>query len=548
MWLTAAPLSEVSAQSTTQAQKNQNILKKQKRAAEKAQRRAEKAQKKAQQKAARKRAAQAKKRREQAAAKKRADEAKKRRQQAAAKKRREQAAANERAEEAKKRRNPAAALGRAIAEQNRRQQARRSQSGIFSAERDAQSNWNTQQRQRNGQRILQDARAKKRAQRERQRRATERLKFKKAGDGVLRSAKPARSKVVSRSKFRRKDGSLVIVERGRNGKVLNRKVIKAKNSRKVRRALNAPAAAVVSGTRRNRDGTTTEIRRRADGAHVRIVRDRNGRVLRRKVENDNRKRVRRTNRGGRRVIDRKRVTRANGTTRTVRHFADGSKVVVIRDRDGYVIDRRVFDAYGYEERWSHNGRRHRVRHGDRDINIFLPIPLPIPVERYVVEDRYATDVQLQEAFLAPPVQAPVRAHTIEEVTQDTNLRSSVRRVDLDTITFATGDDQVPEFQISKLARLADVILTLTNENPDEIFLIEGHTDAVGTDDSNLFLSIRRANSVRQALVDTFDVPAKNLVAEGYGEDYLKIPTDGAERRNRRVAVRRITPLLTASAE
>ena len=393
---------------------------------------------------------------------------------------------------------------------------------------------------------MKNALVKQRAQRKRS--DAQRAKIKKPGDPLLRTAKPARNRVVSRKKFRRKDGSLVIVERGHNGKVINRKVIKAENSRKLRRALNAPAAAVVAGTRVNRDGTTTEIRRRADGARVRIVRDRNGRVLRRKVENGDRGRVRRADLRGRKIVDRKSVIRADGTTRTVRRFADGSKVIVIRDRHGYVVDRRVFDAYGFEERWSYNGRRHRVRHRDRDINIFLPVPLPIPVERYVVEDRYATDVQLQETFLAPPVQAPLRAHTIDEVTQDANLRSSVRRVDLDTITFATGDDQVPEFQISKLARLAEVILTLVDQNPDEIFLIEGHTDAVGTDDSNLFLSIRRANSVRQALVDTFDVPAKNLVAEGYGEDYLKIPTQAPERLNRRVAVRRITPLLTASAQ
>jgi hypothetical protein len=39
------------------------------------------------------------------------------------------------------------------------------------------------------------------------------------------------------------------------------------------------------------------------------------------------------------------------------------------------------------------------------------------------------------------------------------------------------------------------------------------------------------------------VPAENLTSQGYGEQYLKIPTDGPERRNRRVTIRRITPLL-----
>jgi outer membrane protein OmpA-like peptidoglycan-associated protein len=34
-----------------------------------------------------------------------------------------------------------------------------------------------------------------------------------------------------------------------------------------------------------------------------------------------------------------------------------------------------------------------------------------------------------------------------------------------------------------------------------------------------------------------------MVVQGYGERFLKIPTQNAERLNRRVAVRRITPLL-----
>ena len=39
------------------------------------------------------------------------------------------------------------------------------------------------------------------------------------------------------------------------------------------------------------------------------------------------------------------------------------------------------------------------------------------------------------------------------------------------------------------------------------------------------------------------MPPENLVTQGYGEEYLKIPTPGPERANRRVAVRRITPLM-----
>jgi OmpA-OmpF porin, OOP family len=81
-------------------------------------------------------------------------------------------------------------------------------------------------------------------------------------------------------------------------------------------------------------------------------------------------------------------------------------------------------------------------------------------------------------------------------------------------------------------------------NPREVFLIEGYTDAVGSDVDNLSLSDRRAESVAIVLTQQFGVPAENLSTQGYGKQYLKVPTDGPERANRRVTVRRITPLLT----
>ena len=87
-----------------------------------------------------------------------------------------------------------------------------------------------------------------------------------------------------------------------------------------------------------------------------------------------------------------------------------------------------------------------------------------------------------------------------------------------------------------------------SQNPGEVFLIEGHTDAVGSDVDNLSLSDRRAESVATALTQQFQVPAENLTTQGYGEQNLKIPTQEAERQNRRVTARRITPLLSGSAQ
>ena len=91
--------------------------------------------------------------------------------------------------------------------------------------------------------------------------------------------------------------------------------------------------------------------------------------------------------------------------------------------------------------------------------------------------------------------------------------------------------------------IASAIEQVIRRNPNEVFLIEGHTDAVGADIDNLSLSDRRAESVAVALTEQFRVPPENLTTQGYGEQHLKVPTPGPEEQNRRVTVRRITPLL-----
>ena len=120
------------------------------------------------------------------------------------------------------------------------------------------------------------------------------------------------------------------------------------------------------------------------------------------------------------------------------------------------------------------------------------------------------------------------------------------RVDLD-VTFETGSWQLSPDQVERLAAVAAGLNRAIQRNPREVFMVEGHTDAVGADVDNLSLSDRRAESVAVALTEQFQVPAENLVTQGYGEQFLKVATDGPERANRRVAVRRITPLIDKQA-
>ena len=76
-------------------------------------------------------------------------------------------------------------------------------------------------------------------------------------------------------------------------------------------------------------------------------------------------------------------------------------------------------------------------------------------------------------------------------------------IDLDTIVFDTGSWEIPPDQAATAAVIADGLNDAIPRNPREVFLIEGHTDAVGNAIDNLSLSDRRAESVAELLTPQF---------------------------------------------
>ena len=165
-----------------------------------------------------------------------------------------------------------------------------------------------------------------------------------------------------------------------------------------------------------------------------------------------------------------------------------------------------------------------------------------------MDDDDASPALLFETLLAPPIERIDRRYSLDEIRYSEPLRDRMRRIDLNTVTFDTGSWELTPDQVQTLAAIAGGLNRAIEHNPREVFLIEGYTDAVGSEIDNLSLSDRRAESVAIALTQQFGVPAENLSTQGYGEQYLKIPTNGPERANRRVAVRRITPLLTGQTQ
>jgi outer membrane protein OmpA-like peptidoglycan-associated protein len=237
----------------------------------------------------------------------------------------------------------------------------------------------------------------------------------------------------------------------------------------------------------------------------------------------------------------------NGLDISVTIRPGGIEIFTEHDERGRPLRRYRRDRDGREVMYFDNRDYYR-RHRDGsfiDAVIDLPPPrMSIPRESYIVDYEEASDVDVYEALSAPPVEELDRSYSLEEVRRSPMLRDRMRRIDLDSINFAFGSWEVASDQYPALERVAKAIKRVIERNPDEMFLIEGHTDAVGSDEDNLSLSDRRAESVAIILTEEFGVPPENMTTQGYGEQYLKVETQDEERQNRRVAVRRITPLLS----
>lgn len=80
---------------------------------------------------------------------------------------------------------------------------------------------------------------------------------------------------------------------------------------------------------------------------------------------------------------------------------------------------------------------------------------------------------------------------------------------------------------------------LIRRNPQADFLIEGHTDSIGDDASNLTLSQDRATMVKMWLVQEMGIAPERIETHGYGETRLIAPASGTveeQQINRRVEI------------
>jgi outer membrane protein OmpA-like peptidoglycan-associated protein len=242
-----------------------------------------------------------------------------------------------------------------------------------------------------------------------------------------------------------------------------------------------------------------------------------------------------------------RTERRGNETVTVIERPGGVRIVTVVDSEGRLIRRSRRGRDGREVVIIDNRRRGPPRQGVAAYYVDVPPPpIRIPRTAYWVAAAAVGPAVVYETLTAPPVARVPRAYTLDEVRYNANVRARMRRVDLDGINFETGSWEIAPDQVERLAGIAEAVRRAVEANPNEVFLIEGHPDAVGSDVDNLSLSDRRAEAVAIALTEQFQIPPENLTTQGYGEQHLKVETQGSEPENRRVTVVRITPLLTGN--
>ena len=181
-------------------------------------------------------------------------------------------------------------------------------------------------------------------------------------------------------------------------------------------------------------------------------------------------------------------------------------------------------------------------------NLGYPINTPADENNLIVapdgrtaifsSDRYGDGYGRQDlySFVMP---APVRPEPItyvDPVVQATNLLTLGDTVTIPGIYFETASATLMERSLAELDKLAEAL----KRHPNLKIEVGGHTDNVGKDEDNLFLSRKRARAVFEYLIER-GVNPDNLTYRGYGETQPVATNDTPEgrARNRRTT---LTPL------
>lgn len=122
------------------------------------------------------------------------------------------------------------------------------------------------------------------------------------------------------------------------------------------------------------------------------------------------------------------------------------------------------------------------------------------------------------------------------VDQKKSISSQTAPILLPTdLLFEYDEDRLKPEAEKSLEKLAILI----QRNPNAKFIIEGFTDSFGSNEYNLNLSARRAESIKQWLISKQAINQQQIESCGLGKSHFIVPSTGdiqAQRLNRRVEI------------
>lgn len=209
----------------------------------------------------------------------------------------------------------------------------------------------------------------------------------------------------------------------------------------------------------------------------------------------------------------------------------------LRPRPVATISGKLRDAHGNPVvttlRWEDLESREQVgqSHTDpQDGSYFIVLPTGKNYGYYIDDDEYfpvAENIDLRNTDEAVQIEDNVTVATFEQMIEEEIP------MPLNNLFFDTGKYDLLPPSIAELQRVIAILQTRKLKVE-----ISGHTDDVGTDADNQILSERRAEAVRNYLVEN-GIAAELLTTKGYGESrpVATNKTAFGRRKNRRVEIK-----------
>jgi outer membrane protein OmpA-like peptidoglycan-associated protein len=166
---------------------------------------------------------------------------------------------------------------------------------------------------------------------------------------------------------------------------------------------------------------------------------------------------------------------------------------------------------------------------DQILNALTP---RAPISRSLSPQRPdSTPNPEQTAFIDSLRNKPAKAIGTDERQKLVGVAADKPSIDL-TINFDYNSDKIGTAAVPVVHAVGSALTS--PKLAGGTFLVAGYTDGQGADLYNQGLSERRAEAVKEYLIEHYKIPAVNLVAVGYGKTHLKNPGNPLASENRRV--------------